>query len=167
MSSSALKILIVLGLAACSQEPQVRQNPIANVDAEDLGRIAHDWAKQTPDISLVDGCMNYWREAARDEIPQDFVAKCEAIAADYASTLSASGYGDVIADDVYLPPIWSHYLSLRQRATLLGSPQEQEEQRFRNKTYLCGSSTGREINNYSEEECELHLQEAERRSKQP
>ena len=167
MSSSALKILIVLGLAACSQEPQVRQNPIANVDAEDLGRIAHDWAKQTPDISLVDGCMNYWREAARDEIPQDYVAKCEAIAADYASTLSASGYGDVIADDVYLPPIWSHYLGARQASLITGSNQTLSERKLARKAESCRTEVGRSINRYTEEECEQYLQELDERDQQP
>lgn len=167
MISKLAKPLILLALISCSQEPEVRQNPLLNVNAEDLGRLAHDWAKQTPNIKLVDGCMNYWREASRDEIPANFIEPCESIAIDFAATLASAGYGDVQSHDVYLPPIWSHYLGARQRSLITGSNITFAERRLARKAESCRTEVGRSINRYTVEECEQHLRELEAQDQEP
>ena len=167
MISQLAKSLTVILLISCAQEPEIRQNPLASVNAEDLGRLAHNWAKQQPNIRLIDGCMNYWRENARDEIPAEFVEPCETIATEFAASLSSAGYSDVRTEDVYLPPIWSHYLGARQRSLITGSNRSFSERQLARKAESCRTEVGRSINGYTKEECEQHLRNLEEQVEEP
>lgn len=96
--TSLFLILICLSLTGCFE----RENPLKSLDSQDVSRWIYK--NKTPDIV---NCAKHWENQSK-AAPQE-LSECQKTAENLATLLTKAGFGDVIADDVYLPTIWQRF----------------------------------------------------------
>lgn len=100
MKKFALIALFVatVTLSACDQ----KENPLAVTDLEQL--TSWLYKKRTPPLVA---CARLW--ADRPAAPEKDLKVCELVASEWADLLKKGGFGEVTAEDVQWPVIWTAF----------------------------------------------------------
>jgi len=96
--ASLLIFTLSLGLSGCFEG----ENPLKSMPASDLATWIYK--NKTPEIII---CASYWENQAKAAATQ--LSNCNKTAENLAETLSKAGFGNVIAEDVYLPTLWQKF----------------------------------------------------------
>lgn len=100
-------------LSACSApEPA---NPLSDDDPAALGLWLTLWARGDYErLLLTDTCAEFWVVDPKVQVPTDNAEACDNLAIQIAAQMKKNGRGEVEAQDIYLPPIWSSYFDVRK-----------------------------------------------------
>lgn len=101
-SFKPVRRLVLAFACVCSLSACQRENPLTKMPAADVA----SWIFEHKTPQILTCAEKVWSEASPS---QEAKLSCEKTATELASSLSASGFGDVRAEDVLLGTIWTEF----------------------------------------------------------